>query len=306
MQNFDYFRLDGHTLRVFVSVCETGSLSHTARLFRVNQSTISHTIEKLRAALQDPLFVKVGRGITPTEKAIAVLPRVKTILADIEGLVAAVDYDAALDTRPVVLAIPSPALLFQMRQLWHAMHQVSQALRLEIKRLAPSSRVEEMLTEEMAEVAIAVAGETYPTTLSSCPYFSEDLAVFYDPACRGPVTSLEDYAKASHGMVEFGGGQNSMVEKTLVGLGVDRHLALVAPTTSMLGDLIAGTDIIVTMPLSLSASVYKGLSHCPVPFAIPPIRYDLVWHRRYQNSGRNAWLRELILDTAPEGHAGAS
>ena len=45
MQNFDLFRLDGHTLRVFVSVCETGSVSRTAELFELNQSTISHTLD---------------------------------------------------------------------------------------------------------------------------------------------------------------------------------------------------------------------------------------------------------------------
>ena len=77
MQNIDLFRLDGHSLRVFASVCETGSVSRTAELFSLNQSTISHTIDKMRAALGDPLFVKSGRGITPTEKALAVLPRVQ-------------------------------------------------------------------------------------------------------------------------------------------------------------------------------------------------------------------------------------
>ena len=64
MKNFDTLRLDGHALRVFVAVCETGSVSKTADLFNLNQSTISHTLEKLRSAIGDPLFVKAGRGIT--------------------------------------------------------------------------------------------------------------------------------------------------------------------------------------------------------------------------------------------------
>ena len=117
MQNFDLFRVDGHALRVFLSVCETGSVSRTAELFNLNQSTISHTLEKMRSAFGDPLFVKSGRGITPTEKALGMVPRVQQILADIEGLVTPESYDPSKDARPIVLGISTPALLNDMRAL---------------------------------------------------------------------------------------------------------------------------------------------------------------------------------------------
>ena len=298
MQNFDYQRLDGHTLSVFVSVCETGSLSKTAVIFGVNQSTISHTVDKMRGALNDPLFIKSGRGITPTEKALQIMPRVKFILANIEGLVTHEDYDPALDTQPAVVAIPTPALLSQMRALQEAITQASPYMQFQIRRLAPREQVEEMLGQGSTEIAIVVSGLKYPPTLSSCYYFEDDLLVYYDPAHRSAVTTTQDYAAARHGAVDFGGSAKSEVEKVLERMGVTRHVAIVAPTASMLGDLIKGTDIIVTMPSALARSAYAGLGTCPVPFEIAKVRYDLVWHRRFQNSGRNSWLRQLILSTS--------
>lgn len=295
MQNLDVFRLDGHALRVFLSVCETGSVSRTADIFGLNQSTISHTIDKLRSAIGDPLFVKSGRGITPTEKALAMLPRVQSILADIEGLVTPEGYDVSLESKPFVIAIPTPALLRDMASLNADLLAAAPDVEFVIKRLAPSEHVTRMLQQDEADLAITVAGFRYPALLNHCFYSSDTLAVFYDPDMRAPVRTAEDYAGARHGVVNFGGNTKSVVERALSELGLKRKISLVAPTTSMLGDLIKGTDIIATMPQQLAQAAYRGLAHTPPPFVLPPIEYHLVWHRRYEQSGRNTWLRAQVL-----------
>ncbi len=297
MEDFDLFRLDGHSLRVFVSVCETGSVSRTAEAFDLNQSTISHTVDKLRAAVGDPLFVKSGRGITPTEKALLILPRVQRILADIEGLVAPESYDAGSETKPFVIAIPTPAILEDMKALQARIAVAAPKAGFVLKRLAPRERVTEILSLDEADAVIAVSGFRYPPTLKAQTYGSDQLAVFFDPTRRGPVRTIEDYASARHGTVNFGGGVKSEVEKTLREMGLKRHIALVAPTASMLGGLIRGTDIIATMPSRLAEYTYHGLAQTAPPIALPPIEYELVWHRRYDHSGRNAWFRNQIQET---------
>ena len=294
MQNFDYFRIDGHTMRVFVSVVETGSVSETAARFGLNQSTISHTLDKMRAAVGDPLFVKSGRGITPTEKAVSMIPRVQQILADIEGLVTPERYEPARDTKPAVIAIPTPALLQDMKALQAKIRAASPHLKLESRRLAPRNRINDMLTHDEADMAISVAGFAYPATLNHCVYDTDRYADFYDPAHRGPVRNAQEYAAARHGSVNFGGSVKSEVEKALARLALEREVSLVAPTASMLGDLIEGTDVSATMPRGLARNAYKGLAHCPPPIDLPEIAYHLVWHRRYEHSARHIWLRVLV------------
>lgn len=295
MQNIDLFRIDGHALRVFVSVCETSSVSRTAELFELNQSTISHTLDKLRSAMADPLFIKVGRSITPSEKALVILPRVQQILADIEGLVTPESYDVSLDPRPVIIAIPTPALLSEMKSLQNSLSTDAPDTRLEIKRLAPRNRIVEMLNQDECEFAIAVSGFSYPSVLNHCYFGTEELVVYYDPSCRPPIQTVKDFANARHGVVDFGGSVKSEFEKALSLLGIKREVSLVAPTASMLGGLIQGTDIITTMPRRLANNSYRGLSYVAPPFTVPDIAFDLVWHRRYENSGRNIWLKEKIL-----------
>ena len=295
MDSFDLFRIDGHTLRVFATVCETGSVSRTAETFDLNQSTISHTLDKMRTAVGDPLFVKSGRGITPTEKALAILPRVQKILADIEGLVAPEKYDASLDARPFVIAIPTPALLDDMKSLYANLQAREPNVVLEIRRMAPSKDVAAFLSNDEADLAITVSVVRYPVTLNHCRYGSDTFAVFYDAACREPVRTVEDYSAARHAVVSFGGNNKSVVERALAEAGMKRKVSLVAPTASMLGGLVKGTDLIATMPRRLARSVYSDLAFAEPPLDLPRLAYDLVWHRKYESSGRHSWLRDIIL-----------
>lgn len=297
MEDFDVFKLDGRTLRVFVSVCETKSLSRTAEQFYLNQSTISHHIEKMRGAINDPLFVKAGRGIVPTEKAVALLPRVQWILSELEGLVAPEQYVASVESRPFVIGIATPAVIEDMRFLYQRLRSVSRTAALQILNLSPLTRLFDMLAEDEADIAITVAGMRYPSTLNTEPYGLDEMTVFYDPTVRGPITDVEGYYQANHAVVNFGGGVRNVVEEAFHKLGRTRNIALVAPTMSTLGNLVQGTDLIATLPRRLAnVGACHGLATCPPPVEIAPMRYDLVWHRRYENSGRNIWLREMVKD----------
>ena len=130
--------------------------------------------------------------------------------------------------------------------------------------------------------------------------------VFYDSNCRGPVLTAKDYSEARHGVAGFGGNTKSVVALALADLGLQRKVSFVAPTASMLGDFIRGTDIIVTMPSRLGDSAYSGLAQCQPPVPLPDIEYDMVWHRRFDHSGRNSWLRQLILETGRGQEAAAA
>lgn len=69
MSGIDHLRLDGNLLQLFVAVMETGSISNVAERLNVSQSAVSHQVEKLRAIVGDPLFVKSGPGIVATPRA---------------------------------------------------------------------------------------------------------------------------------------------------------------------------------------------------------------------------------------------
>jgi len=86
MKNIDFLSLDGRSLRTFLVVLEEQSVSRAAARLGVTQSAVSHLLDKLRLALGDPLFVRAGRNIAPTERAIDLRQPIQAVLDGMKAL----------------------------------------------------------------------------------------------------------------------------------------------------------------------------------------------------------------------------
>ncbi|WP_369792843.1 LysR family transcriptional regulator [Thiomonas sp. FB-Cd] len=95
MSGIDHLRLDGSLLQLFVAVMETGSISSAAERLNVSQSAVSHQIEKLRAIVGDPLFVKSGRGIVPTARAEGLVEQARVLLSQLERFAKVTEFHAS-------------------------------------------------------------------------------------------------------------------------------------------------------------------------------------------------------------------
>lgn len=71
--NEESFRgVDLNLLVTFLVLFRERSVSRAAVLLRVGQPAVSGSLARLRASLGDPLFVRTGRGVRPTARAIEV------------------------------------------------------------------------------------------------------------------------------------------------------------------------------------------------------------------------------------------
>ena len=61
---------DLNLLRVLAAVIEQGTITAAAEKLQMSQPAISQSINRLRKVIKDDLFVKEGRGITPTRVAL--------------------------------------------------------------------------------------------------------------------------------------------------------------------------------------------------------------------------------------------
>ena len=85
MSEIDHLDLDGHLLRLLLAVHEEGSITRAAQRLGVTQSAVSHLLDKLRAIVGDPLFVKSGRGIVATAHAELLAGRARVLLDDLRA-----------------------------------------------------------------------------------------------------------------------------------------------------------------------------------------------------------------------------
>ncbi len=82
-----------HQLTYFVAVAETGGFSRAAQRCQVAQPSLSQQIIKLERELGQRLFDRLGRSVTLTEWGQMLLPRARSILAEVQQIERTLQHD---------------------------------------------------------------------------------------------------------------------------------------------------------------------------------------------------------------------
>ncbi|WP_244743168.1 LysR substrate-binding domain-containing protein [Mesorhizobium sp. L-8-10] len=109
---------------------------------------------------------------------------------------------------------------------------------------------------------------------------------------------MATYLTRPHALVALRADSESEVDSALAALGLKRRLCLVLPHWSVAPDLIAGTDLVLTIARRIlpSRPEEKGLRIFTPPFDIPPFGFQQIWHRRRDGDPAHQWLRGQIKD----------
>ena len=302
MENLDHMILNGRLMTLFLAVYDTGSVNGATQQLDLNQSTVSYGLEKLREVFKDPLFVKSGRGIMPTERAKALAPRLRELVVEMELLTLKAEYDPSKDEATVAIAANIMELLPYMNAIRTKLENLMNGPSIVFLELGSRENIDPLLSAQAVDLVVSVR----PTELSGMfnfkPIFSFKQVCYYDCNRRQPINSVEEYCSAGHAVLDFGGVTKSTIDHTLAAMSMSRQVKLSAPNIAALAALMKGTDLISTMQVDLANHSMSELSHCNPPFPIPDVNFDLIWHRRSEYSGRNIWLRNLVHSTMTNFH----
>jgi LysR family nitrogen assimilation transcriptional regulator len=97
--------LDTEVLKVFMAVAEHGSLTKAAAAQDSTQSAISRQIAQLESDCGGKLFHRTGRGMMASELGVRMIPRVRRVLAETEGILAEAQALVGIPTGEVRLGL---------------------------------------------------------------------------------------------------------------------------------------------------------------------------------------------------------
>ncbi len=123
-------RLDLNLLIAFDALMTERNVSKAAEKLFIGQSAMSHSLNRLRQALDDPILVRTTRGMEPTARAEALIVPIRKALLEIEVTVTRhFDFDpktakhnfviAATDYNELILL---PSLLKKVREQAPGVH----------------------------------------------------------------------------------------------------------------------------------------------------------------------------------------
>ena len=115
------------------------------------------------------------------------------------------------------------------------------------------------------------------------------------PLARGPLT-LKRYCAAHHLLVSFSGRPFGFVDEALASLGLKRRVVLTVNQFFTAGRVVTTSDLLTVLPSHFVSvtGIADQLVLRELPFEVPPVHVDALWHRRQNQRSEHAWLRLAI------------
>jgi DNA-binding transcriptional LysR family regulator len=297
MSDFDHLDIDGHLLRLLLAVHEERSVTRAGQRLGMTQSAVSHGLDKLRAIVGHPLFVKSGRGIVATAQAQALAGRARALLEDLRGFSTVAGFDPAALRATVTIAANDLQRDLLLPNFLRTVHAQAPGL---VLRVIPSGVPSaEMLRDQQCELVITPRPPEGGDILHK-RLFEDHYRVFFDPGQRRAPRAPDEYLAAEHVTVLYEPSRRLDIDEWLQGRGIRRRFVALVPGFAGVGALLRGTAFVATLPSLLSAGLLRGFDHAPVPVRCPVMPMYMVWHLRHQTDPVHRWLRrELEHVVAP-------
>jgi DNA-binding transcriptional LysR family regulator len=261
--------------------------------------------------LGDPLLIRERGGLSPTPRALALLPSLSVAL-DALGSVyrepafepATMDRTFAVAAADVHTVLVAPPLLRRVRA-----EAPSVTLRFEGYGEDLRSRM------ESGAVDLAFATMTVPLPPGSInePLLVEEsltLAMRKGHPSEGAIWTLEDYARHVHVTIAIRGDEDSEIDAALASRGLARRIVLRTPHFMAALAAVGASDAVTTVSATLARRFAPtfGLSLVETPLAALPLQLSLVGTSARASDPALRWLKRQIREAAEEvyGRSAAS
>lgn len=290
-------RIDLHLIRVLHTVLTERSVSRAALRLGMHQPAVSTALKRLRELSGDPLLVRNGAHMVPTEAGERMLEPAASVLRAAETLFTeARSFDARTSCQTFrVAASDYLDPLFLPR------------LVADVKRQAPLASVEiHALTREADYRAQLALGEIDlvignwlqpPDELHMARLFSDEVVSLvsrHHPAVRRGWDEAAWLAAEHIAPMPTHPGARGIIDQMLDGLDLRRRIAVRSAYFGLIPDMVASTQLVLTTGRRYCERVAARLPVVilPCPIALPPLQYYQLWHARSQHSSAARWLRE--------------
>jgi DNA-binding transcriptional LysR family regulator len=297
----DYMNInefDLNLLAAFEALMRERSVSAAALRLGVGQPAASHALARLRSLFDDELFVRQGRAMAPTARAIALSePIDRALAAAREALEPVAGFDPATARRVFTISGGDYALSTVLPGLLARVRQAAPNVDLRF-RFVEKNLVEKLLDDGSLDLALGVFPGAQKR-FEMRPVFEERFVCVgrRDHPAFAAGLSIGDYAGAAHLLVTERGDDFGAVDEALAEVGLRRRIAVTVPSVLVIGRVLPNSDLIATIGERIANGLARdaGLVVAPPPVSLAPWRLQLLSRRRARRDAGLDWLVAHIL-----------
>jgi DNA-binding transcriptional LysR family regulator len=289
--------LDLNLLRVLVALDAARNVSRAADLLGMSQSGFSTALARLREQFGDEMFIRAAGAMQPTSRAQRMLGPAREILLRVsEDILGKPVFEPTATATEFRLAMADVAEAIYLPQL--LAHFAEHAPQVTVVTGLPAG---DGLRQAMAAGEIDLAVGYFPD-LETQQFFKQKLYM-HTYACiarnghpMGPILTLDAYQRCGHAVAATPSRSTALLDKFLARKRIERKVVLKTPHHLALPGVVAGTDLIATVPMAVAGHLADAapIQVFPLPFLPPRFAVQQHWHRAVHKDPRTQWLRAQV------------
>lgn len=303
--------LDVRLLRTLLILLNECSVSRTAEILGQTQPTVSLALKRLRDLLGDPILVRSGGALVPTERGLELRDSVRRLLADMDAHLSPLpSFDPARsDRRFRIVAANCLGAVFLPR-IFRAVARQAPNVRIDV---VPLPGTDELMAD-LAGGAIDLVLANWPNppnTLRMAPLLSTGIKCVvwsgHPLADRAGPLDMARYLSEDHlSPTSDQRLQVSPIDGRLLELGLKRRITATVPEYAIVPHVLDQSDLVFTTGAPFAEEIARDgrFTLLDAPPELGRMDFYLLWHEAKHHSPAHAWLRQLLKGIAAELRVG--
>ncbi|HVI88613.1 MAG TPA: LysR substrate-binding domain-containing protein [Dongiaceae bacterium] len=294
MNRNDLRRIDFNLLIVFETLMHERSVTKAAEKLFLGQPAISAALTRLRGLFDDPLFVRSGRIMEPTARAQEIFQHLSPALDTIATAISrSTEFDPATAKAVFRIGLSDDVEFGLLPPLIRRLRTEAPGVVLVIRR-ANYLLMPGLLASGEISVGVSYTIDL-PANAKRKTVRRTRVKMLRADAIPGKL-SLDDFCARPHAMVSFAGDLSGYIDEELARLGRTRQVVLAVPQFNGLGTLMAGTDLLASVPDYAAAVLASagGLRIEDHPLDLPSFELHMAWRGAHDTDPAERWLRNRI------------
>ena len=262
----------------------------------LSQPAMSNALSRLRGMFADELLVRTATGMKPTPRALELVDPLRQLLRQIERVLESDSgFDPATAQRTFTIRMSDILACMLLPQLV-AQGRASPGIGYNVLHLPPALTIDAL---ERDEIDLAVSmGLDHSNAIRSHKLLRDRMVCIMrkaHPIARKKTIAFDDFIAQEHMKVSMSPTDLRFVDDVLGEMGHQRKIALNVPHWLVVPHVLKQSDLVAVMPGHLATTLMDNdLKMFDVPFESEPFSWNMYWHRRYDQSNANRWLREHV------------
>lgn len=296
MHQMNLKRLDLNLLVVLEALFNEKTVTGAAQVLGLSQPAASHALTRLRAALNDPLFVREGRLLVATAYARAIEPMAReSVRTAREILSSATHFDPATAQRAFRISAQDYVATLLSSRFESRIRPRAPHIKLQFVSRPADTPTFDLLSGRL-DVAIGLF-DSVPAGLAATILRRESFVGVVRKGLRRPnVRTLDGYCALPHVLVSPRGGQTGLVDVALDKVGRRRNVLIQVQTFLAVPLLVATNELVATVPRGLMEipGTETGIRIFEPPVAVEGTDLTMLIAQGMANSPAHRWMTRVF------------